>query len=152
NQITVPICPAPEGTDQVLFEGAADATKKLFLPRYHLAQQNVSGQAQYRASLGKSGDGWALTMYLEHYPAEAASLASRDAQELPRQVARLLRYVIAGSGGIQKELLFQEVTQEAGLLRAVLQVHTLPERDEVFRALTRDDYKTVLIMRRTIKV
>src|SRR5215475_4163445 len=33
NQITVSICPALEATDQVLFEEAADAAQKLYLPR-----------------------------------------------------------------------------------------------------------------------
>lgn len=152
SQLTVPLCPVLEVTDQVLFEEAADTAKKRYLPCYRLAQHNVSGQAQYRASLGQSGDGWALTLYLEKYPAPELGLASRDAQELAHQVALIFQYVIAGSGGIQKELLFQEVTQEAGFLRAVLQVHTLPERDELFRALTRDDYKPALLVRRTIKV
>jgi hypothetical protein len=50
DQITVPICSVEDVTDTVLFEGAADPTKKFYLPRYRIAEQNVSGQQQYQIS------------------------------------------------------------------------------------------------------
>jgi len=147
DKLTVPVCTAADFTDEILVEQAADPAKKFYLPRYRLGRKNVAGQEQYRATLGPDAGGWALNLYLEKYAAPAIELASRDAKELTHKPEVLLKYLLAG--GIQKELLFQEITDEAGLLHAVLRVNTLPEQEELFYALTVRDYKTVLIIRRT---
>ncbi|MDD1615270.1 MAG: hypothetical protein CG439_332, partial [Methylococcaceae bacterium NSP1-2] len=152
NQITIPVSNAIEVTDQILFEEATDATKKFYLPRYRIATHIISEQSQYRISLAGSGEGGVLTLYLEKYPAEQLELSVRDAKELPHEVAVILKYVLANSGGIQKELSFQEVVQEGNLFRVVLHVNTLPEKDELFYALTNRDYHTELIIRRTAKM
>jgi hypothetical protein len=152
DKITIPVCTAPDFTDGILAEDPKDAAKKFYLPRYRLARQNVSGQEQYRATLGPSDSGWALILYLEKYAAPELGLATRDAKEMGERPAVLLKYTPSAGPGIQKELLFQEYTDDQGLLRAVLRVNSLPERDELFYALTTSDYKTALIVRRTAKV
>lgn len=152
NKIVSPVSNAIEVTDQILFEEAVDATKKLYLPRWRIATHTISGQLQYRVSLTGSGEGGILTLYLEKYPAEQLGTSVRGAKELPHEVAVILKYVLANSGGIQKELIFQELIQEDNLLRAVLHVNTLPEKDELFYALTIREYRTDVIVRRTAKV
>lgn len=152
DKITVPISPAEDVTDLVLFEDAGAAGKKFYLPRYRLGVETVSGSKQYRASLVEDAQGWRLTLHLEKYAAQEIELLSRAAGELPHQVAVILQYQLAGSGGIRKELIFQEVTAESGGIAATLAVNSLGERDELVRALTGAEYNTSLIVRRALKV
>jgi len=150
NQVTIPISPTPDVTDQTLFEEPADASKKLYLPCYRLAEETVSGQRQYRAVFERSADGWVLTLNLEKFPAPALADASRTAKEIAHIPAVLLSYSL-GNAGIRKELSFQEVTLVDGVLRATLRVGTLDEQAELFAALTARE-TTVLTIRRTIDV
>src|SRR5216684_3126974 len=61
SQITVPISPSENVTDELLFEGAADPSRKFYIPRYRVAQQNVSGQPRYQVALQQSGEEWTVT-------------------------------------------------------------------------------------------
>ena len=152
DKLTVPISPNADVTDDQLFEDPADKTKKLYLPRYRISEQNVSGSQQYRISLEQEGNAWSLLINLDKYPAPAIEADSRNASELAHQAAILLRYQITGSNGAQKELSFQEITLEPSGLKSVLKLNSLAERDEIYRALTEDDHQTALIVRRAIKV
>ncbi|MEP7337646.1 MAG: hypothetical protein ABI977_07855 [Acidobacteriota bacterium] len=148
-ELRVPICPAPTVSEQTFLEEAADPSQKLYLPHYKLESERVSGREQFRAQFAARENGWALMLYFKKYPDEKLGLASRTARELGHTTAVLLRYVLEG---LQKELLFQEVTTEGNLLKASLQVNNLPERDELFRALNGSEYKTMLLVRRTAEV
>ena len=152
DQISVPICPTAEVTDLVLFESAATPAQKFYLPRYRIATQVVSGHQQYRMALEEYQVGWQLTVYLERFPAPELGPTSQAASELPHDLAVILRYQIAGSGGAQKELAFSEVTQAEDGMRAALTVFSLAERDELFRAMTTEGYQAELIMRRAVQV
>lgn len=151
-KITVPISPIEQVNDEVLFEEAMDANKKLYLSRYRIANEEVSGKIQYRVSLEGQVQGWNLIIYLEKYPSPKIEIQSREAQEIDKTVAVILKYQLKESGGVEKELYFQEVSTEPAGLRAVLHIGNLEERDELFRALTKLDYHTVLIIRRVIRV
>jgi len=152
DKLTVPVSPSFDVTDDQLFEDPADKTKKLYLPRYRISEQNVSGSQQYRISLDQVGNAWSLIINLDKYPAPTIESDSRNDSELAHQVAIILRYQIKGSNGAQKELSFQEITLEPSGLKLVLKLNSLAERDEIYRALTEDDYQSVLIVRRAIKV
>ena len=151
-KLTVPISPMEQVNDEELFEEAADANKKLYLSRYRIATEDVSGKIQYRVSIEENDQGWNLAIYLEKYPAPKIEIQSREAKEIDKTVAVILKYQLKGSSGVEKELFFQEVSNEPPGLRAVLHTATLGERDELFRALTKIDYHTILIIRRVIRV
>lgn len=154
DQITVPVCPMEDVTDQILCEEASDPGKKLYLARYRIAEQIVSGQPQYQMSLGRSGQGWSLTIQLERYPAPEVMEAAREAMELNHTVAVILKHrvTIGHPGDGQKELVFQEVVDTDTGLRAVLHVGSLSERDRLHQVITNPDYGAVLIVRRAVKV
>jgi hypothetical protein len=120
--------------DTVLFEDAANPTKKFYLPRYRIAEQNVSGQQQYQISLETSGQSWHLTLHLEKSPAPEIREAAREAEEINHEVTVILhhRFMIGNSREGQKELGFQEVTTTGGRLRATLRVDSLSERDQLY--------------------
>ena len=141
-------------TDTVLFEDAANPTKKFYLPRYRIAEQNVSGQQQYQISLETSGQSWHLTLHLEKYPAPEIREAVREAEEINHEVTVILhyRFMSGNSREAQKELGFQEVTTTGGRLRATLRVDSLSERDQLYQVITNPDYRAFLIVRRTMKV
>jgi hypothetical protein len=151
-KLTCPISPSTDVTDELIFEDPPDQAKKLYLPRYRVSEQNISGSQQFKISLEKAGNGWSLTIYLDKYPAPKIEVESRGASELAHQVAVLLRYHIKGSDGALKELSFQEVTVEQSGLKIVLNLDSLAERDEIYRAMTEDDFQSALIVRRVFRV
>ncbi|CAN5769004.1 hypothetical protein BH18ACI4_BH18ACI4_29210 [soil metagenome] len=154
SQITVPISPSENVTDELLFEEAADASKKQYIPRYRVAQQNVSGQQRYQISLQPSGPEWTLTVHLQKFPAPAIADAAREAHEMTHGLSVILKHdqMIGGQAGAQEEMEFNEVTVENGDIRAVLRVNTLVERDLLYQSLTDPAYHARLIVRRAVKV
>jgi hypothetical protein len=150
-KLVVPISPSADVTDEMLFEDPADQGKKFYLPRYRVSEQNVSGSQQFKVSLEKAENAWNLMIYLNKYPAPKIEIESRGASELAHEVAVLLRYHIKGSNGALKELSFQEENIEQGI-KAILNLDSLTERDEVYRALIEGDYQSELIIRRVFKV
>jgi hypothetical protein len=154
--LTIPVSPSADVTDEILFENPGDASKKFYLPRYRLAEQPVNGHPQYRAALAQDGQGWALTLHLEKYPAPAIETASHGAREIEHTCSVTLHHKVmmgtAPNAAATKELAFQEVISEATEARAVLRVASLPERDQLYRVLTDPQYGAMLIVRRLVHV
>ena len=143
-----PLSPVAEVTDSVLFEDPSDPSRKYYLPRYGLGEDNVSGQARYRASLEKDGEGWRLVFHLVRYPAPELQDQASQASELPHDVSIILRYLVAGSEASPREAFFGEIISEGGGIMASLKIATLAERDEIYRALTEPSYRSSLLARR----
>lgn len=149
NQISSAVCPDNQVSDETLFEEAADANKKLYLPRYRLAEETVSGQRRYRLSLEPFGQGWNLIVYLEAYGAPKIEAQISKAQIITHEAQVSLKYKWQGQ---EKKWEFQEVTkQEGGQLKAVLQLYSLEERDQAYLALTDSAYNAVLVVKRLFK-
>jgi hypothetical protein len=142
-------------TDQTFFQDPRDSGKRMYLPRYRLAEQTVSGDRQYQVRFFKQGTGWNLEIYLEKYPAPELGDAVRTAQEYPHQVDVLARYTSQTnrqSNQAQKELTFQEVTIERDGVRAVLHLEDLGIRDVLVQALQEPRLEATLVARRTFTV
>lgn len=152
-QITVPLSPELAVTDEMLFEDAADATKKFYLPRYRVAVQNVSGQQQFRVTLEQHEQGGSLTVHLETYPAAKIDTASREAEVIEHAITVMLRYRIPGeAGGIPMEWEFEEREAAEGTLRAVLRMSSLADLTQLYQAITQDAYGATLTIRRLMQV
>lgn len=151
-QLTVPISPLEQVTDESIFEAAADPAVKLFLPRYRLAEQTVSGQLQYKVLLQKSSQGGNLIVLLEKYPAQAIAEASRTASEIEHAVSVLLRYNVGGTANVQKELEFREVTIQDNGLKAQLAIPSLSELTQIYQAMSEPASGATLVVRRLINV
>jgi Tectonin domain len=151
SQLTVPICSTDRVLDETLFEKANDSTQKLYLPRYRIAEELVSGQPQYRISLSLLKERWHLTIHLESYPTAAIEQASHGAEILDHQVGVFLTYQWQGQ---QRELNFQEVTKEANgqTLKAALQLSSLEQRDQIYLSLTNAAYGASLLVQRQVRV
>jgi hypothetical protein len=150
------ISPVEQITDSVLFEDVKDHAKQLYLPRFRLATQTVSGDSQYRVRLVKEGSGANLVVYLEKYPAPELGDAARKAQEIAFQTKVVLRYELparpnSGRSDVYKELIFQDLTSEKDGLKAVLHLRDLQERDELAYALESTSYHAKLLVQRTLK-
>jgi hypothetical protein len=144
SQVTVPISPVVDLTDQVLFEDTAGTTK------YYLARYRLSEEAgRFQLSLEKSDSGGSLSLLLESYPApEVATF--QNAQPLTASISIILRHLYANGG--EKELVFQEVTAEGSKLRGVLRLSSLIELTQLYEAMTIDVRAASVIVRRAVKV
>jgi hypothetical protein len=153
-QVKGPMAPGANVTDEMLLEDAADSVRKLYVPRYRVATQNVSGQQRYRMSLEPAGNEWTLTVHLERFPAPAIEQAARTANEIQHSVAVILMHtqMISGQAGAEQELAFQEITEESGGVRATLRIGSLPERDLLYSVLTDRSYAARLVVRRVFNV
>lgn len=149
-----PISPQEEPTDLLLYAHPADLVRKLYLPRYSLDVQTVSGQHQYRISMAQQGQGatFKLTIHLVKGPAESLGEAAKNADEYPHEIAITLDFLQFPPSGARKTLPFQSVTVNGNIVTASLTFVNLQERDEVFRALTESARQTRLIVTRIFGV
>ena len=150
SQITVPVSLSATVSDEQLFEDPSNANQKFYLPRYRIVERN----RQVQMSLAANAQGWALTIYLEKYPAPALDTSARDAQEIQHEVSVLLqhRLSVGDANGGQKEWIFAPPVLDTGNLRAVLQVTTQAELSLLYQVLTTPGYGAELTVRRTLKV
>src|SRR5205807_6311765 len=150
DQIKVPICPAIDVTDEVLFESPAAAGTKFYLPRYKVATDHQ----RYQISFHQGDAGWSLVVNLTKFAAPSIASAAGSAQELDHHVAVLLRFsqMIGNQAGAQEELSFQEVTSKGGVLQATLRLDSLQQRDLLYQALSDRTFGTTLVVRRAVTV
>lgn len=152
NRIKVPISLSREISDTVLLEDPTDSTKKLYIPRYRLAEKKISGKSQFQVSLKEKnqGEGGTLSICLEKYPAEELGEKSRNATEINHALNIKLKYHISigGSGSAENILDFQEYTETVEGIKATLDINNLAELTQVFQAITNTDFKTTLMINR----
>jgi hypothetical protein len=139
-------------TDLQLFDSVSDPAKKLFVPRYGVDVQAVSGQDRYRVSMSQQNATSTLEVNLVSAPAESLAEQARDARAYPHRVVVVLDFLVAASSGARKSLEFTEVTRTDNLVKASLTFATLAERDDVYRALTEQARDARLIVQRYLDV
>jgi hypothetical protein len=164
DQVTVPISSSNPPDDTKLFEQPADGNQKLYLPRYRVGQQTVSGAQQYRMLFKQVGTAWTLTIHLEKFPAhEIEEKVGQGVPELAHNVTKVylsFQLPVAPSGqtlqGQSSQLTipitFQEIVQEPGGVVATLTMNNLSEMNQIFGALTNSQSGTQLIIERAIRV
>lgn len=149
SQVTVPISPDGRVDDTVLFQDPADASKVSYLPRYRLRVTPATGQYEITTELVDSR--WRMTFGLESFPAPEIEPSLRGAAILPHELV-----VSVSSGGqLLRDYPVAEFTPgfEAAQVRPeVVLLLTLPERDALLRAFTRDEEQARLVVRRSITV
>ena len=152
DKITGPLSLVATPTDETLFEDAANPQLKFYLPRYRLAEQAVSGTQQFRVRLEPGEQGGSLTIFLEKFPAPALA-GFRDAAEIPHAIALKLNASIpVGTSQIQQEFVFQEITLDGGLVKAVLRLENLAALTQVFQILTEAPLAASLSVLRSFRV
>jgi hypothetical protein len=147
SQVTVPISPDGRVDDTVLFQDPADAAKVYYLPRYRLRVTPATGHYEITTSLV---DGlWRMTFGLESFPAPEISRA--DAVILPHE----LTVSVSSAGQLARDYPVAEFTPGFGDTQVrpeVVLLLTLPERDALLRAFTRDEERARLVVHRSITV
>jgi hypothetical protein len=150
----VPIAtsPSPDPSDQVLYNRVDDPTRKMFVPRYSIDVQTVSGLQRYRIAMGQRETSSTLEVNLIAAPAAALMEQARDAAEYPHSVIVQLDFLVVPPSGARKVLEFTDVTRNGAIVTAGLTFATLAERDDVYRALTERERQARLVVRRFIDV
>lgn len=147
-QITIPLSPqgvSENEIDQVLFEEAADSTKKLYLPRYRIMEEEVYDKPRFRVSLKAGTPGGSLTVYLERYPAPKIEQPARTAKVISHDVKVMLQYrKLAGNSDWEQPLEFTEITEKEGALCATFYVPNSVALHHLTQAMTDADYDTTL--------
>jgi hypothetical protein len=153
-QITVPVSPSDNVTDELIFEGASDPSLKFYIPRYRLTQQAVGGEQRYQIALQQSGEEWTLTVHLQKYRAPAIATVAPEATEMDHRIAVFLKHNQFAGGNVigTEELEFPEKTIEPNGIRAVLRGNTIAARDLTYLTLTDPAYGAVLIVRKWVTV
>ena len=152
-KIAGPLSLIPNPNDETVFEEAASPEKKYYMPRYRLAEQVVSGKGQFRIKLGQKNQGGSLTVFLERFPPEKLQSLAREATEIPHSVAvKLVARIPMGTSQIEQEMVFQEVTNEGLLLKAVLRLEQLAQLTQVYQVLTDASFQASLVVLRLARI
>lgn len=149
---TVPFCPEEEISDRVLYLKDKTPSKKLYIPRYRLAEQHLAGHSQYRVVMKKDGQGWNLEVRLEKYPAPELPAPVWQLEELDHEVSIALRYRDRVSATGYELIPFNELIRTASDLKAVLNIRNLAERDRLYHLFTDPACGSELVVSRTVEV
>jgi hypothetical protein len=148
DNVTVPICPAAEPTDTLLFEDPADGSRKSYLPRYRLREQG----GRYEIGVASAPDGtWRLSVGLERFPAPELGSGAQGAAELAHDIAVFFRYGAGPSNAIEKRVDFNEKTDDPKGVTLSVGL-SLGERDNLLFALQTPAARPALVVRRAIRV
>ena len=150
--VAIGTSPSPNPTDQLLYTHVDDPNKKLYVPRYVLDVQNVSGQTRYRMKMLQQAESLMLEVNLIAVPPPALGESARDAEEYRHLLTIQLEFFVSGSSGAKKTLEFTDVTRNGEIVTARLTFATLAERDDVYRVLTDPARGARLVVRRFIDV
>ena len=153
SQMTAPISPAAQVADMVYFEEPNDPARRYYLPRYRVAQQPVSGSPHYRVRMAENMGQWRLEITLESFAAPELADATGNVQLLPHELHARLRWQIVNTGGVTRDYAFTErLDNPDGTTTLALSVATLPERDDLYTALTTQAAETKLCIDRVVRV
>jgi hypothetical protein len=141
----LPVSPAVQPTDALLFADAKEAGKTYWLPRYRLR----SDQGRYEIAHAVEADGL-FTMRFGLEPVPAPEVHAATAQVLPHRLGMEIRYRTA-NGNIEKRLPAAELAPDARGQVLTLKL-TLEERDSLLRAFRSDDARTELLVMRAIEL
>lgn len=143
DQIKVPISPTRDFNDLTAFEAPANPAVKHKLPSYTVAEVTLEGQKRFRMAIEKiENDGWKLIVYIVQQPVQSSISVLEHTLSAELKFGQTIAKSLPLS--LEKE---SETTWKAALL--------LPEtvdRDEVYQALTDSQYKTALIVHRSVQV
>lgn len=150
DQLTVPVSLSGELTDTTLLEDPRDATKKYFVMGYQLDVESTTHGPQFAARLLAKGDGAELSVTLVKAPPATVTRDHPTAQELPHEVALLIRYKqrINGQPSAYCEWAFTSTSMDGGRIRGVLALENLQKRNELYGAITDAELGCTLIVRR----
>jgi hypothetical protein len=148
--LTCPIAKTGVISDEVLFELPQDASKQVYVPRYRIATQRVSGQLRFRIALeqDKEGVGGKLIVFLEKYPAPALERMIANAGEMRHELLVILNF--RELSGITQSLPFQEIETEGAFLKATLKLTLLSELNQIYLAMTNETKAPTLLIQRKI--
>lgn len=146
------ISPSHTVTDELMYDRISDPSKKLYVPRYALDVQSVSGQDRYRMSMSQRNGTAVLEVNLSSAPADALAEQARDAEAYPHRVDVSLDFKVSDSAGARKTLAFTEIARTDNLVKATLTFATMAERDDVYRALTEEGRDARLLVQRHLDV
>ncbi len=148
-QVTVPVSPDGTVLDTTLFQDPADPAKVLYLPRYRL--RVTPGTGRYEITTERVDGQWRMTFGLESFPAPELEPQLAGAAILPHDLA------VSVSSGAQlvRDYPVAELTPGLGSTQVrpeVVLLLSLPERDALLRAFTRDEEQARLVVRRSVTV
>jgi hypothetical protein len=130
----------------LLLEATSTPGKRYYLPHYRVRVENVGGQERYRIGIEKNGDNWMFVVDLESYP--DAALGDEGRQAAPLFLNTYEFYldfdVPVGASTVSRRLKFDQVEAQPWGVRLRLTRTSLPEKDELFSALTDAKYATHL--------
>ena len=154
DKLTVPVAPAADFADDVLFQDPADPTKNCYLPRYAVAEnQTAGGQPQYAIAIRQAGPEWTLEIQLRKFAPPTLGDAARTATELKHSIGILLRYrrmVNGAAVAVAEEPLDPSFAGE--FVHATLRLLGLEQVHRIMLALQDNDLGAQLIVRRSFEV
>lgn len=149
DQLTVPIARrTPTDTDTFV---SPDRAQHFFMPGYRIGETSGPNGARYDMAFRKDdGDRWGLRMMLEQGPPPGNN---NRLSPLDHELTVTLSFHPGGDQGRnRKHISFDELQTVSGGVQATLWFASLPERDEVYHALTSPPYRTQVTLRRPTRL
>ncbi len=158
-ELSVPVAPAADVNDRMIFEVAQDPARRFYIPSYTLAEESVLGAAgdslRYRFKLAAPAGEKPGGLSIHLLRVSPGGVDVTGAQPIQHEIAVYLRFYrpLGTSGAVEDRLAFTSWTEEAdGTCRADLELPRLADSGIVLMALTNPDFRPELVVTRTANV
>ncbi len=149
----VPFTDESEGTELLLYSLHSEPEHKFFVPRYKVGVHRISGAQQFRIELTEavSGEGGLLKVSFEAIAPDELIGQVNGALPMDHTPGFTLRFTVPGTG-IDKRMPFEELLKTETGYDAALRITSFMEFNQVFTAISENDYHCRLEILRAVSV
>lgn len=158
-ELSVPVAPAGDVNDRMIFEAAKDPAQRFYLPAYILAEESVvrstGGALRYRFKLTTATGEKPGVLGMNLLRVSPSGLDVTGVTPIEHAIGVFLRFYrpLGASGAVEDRRTFASWTEEAdGSFHAELELPRLADCGTVLMALTNPDFRPEIVVTRTITV
>jgi hypothetical protein len=151
--LKVPFTDENEASELLLYTLNSDPEHKRFVPCYKIGVHRISGAQQFKIELKEAteGEGGFLKVSLESVAADELSNKLNGALPMDHTTGITLRFTVPGTG-IDKRMPFEELLKTDTGYDATLRITSFMEFNQVFAAISENDYQCRLEILRSVSV
>ena len=152
--LTAPILLGDTLAENSVLEDPRDPAKKFFVMGYAVGEEVATTGRQFIVRMAAKGPAWELSVTLAARAPAAILAANPGAQQLSHQVSLRLNYLqrVNNKPSVVSDIEFTQTTTEGGVVRGVLAIDNMNQRDELYQALTDPELEAHLIVRQLVTV
>jgi hypothetical protein len=152
--LTAPILQGDTLAENSVLEDPHDPAKTFFVMGYAVGEETATTGRQFSVRMVAKAQAWELSVTLVRRAPNDIVAANPGAQALPHKISLRLNYLqrVNDKPSVLSDIEFTQTTVEGDVVRGVLAIDNMNQRDDLYRALTEPELEAHLIVRELVTV